>query len=171
MGKTSTAQKMAEILGIKYIPVDAPFCWKRLAGTNRQLCFLRYFTSELYGYMRRGVADNGIMSVYAYTKVMPRIASRKEFEEYLRLLSDIEVERAKVALLVVEPNELKKRIEKRLREDEKRKQNVVEKDLELHVKAQEILISFAATRGVPVIGTTNKTPEEVAREVIEALRK
>ena len=166
-GKTSVAQLLAKKYNWAYIPVEARACWREPPGLSRQICFLRMFTLQLGFYKKRkAIADNGIASVYAYTKAMPKLPVRREIEMYLRKLSEMEAKHAKVVVLTASPDELQRRIEVRLSEEPSREKSTVEKMIGIHIKAQEYLTEFAKYIGLPIIDTTKKTIEEVAKEVV-----
>jgi len=187
VGKTTVARIVAERLGLRYHPVEAVECW-RLYDLPRQACFLGSFAARLFSVNDRLVADNSLLSVLAYTgvfadRMLEKYAAQRDVSSvaatYMSMIIDHtldlfrrEASIADIVALRAEPETLEERIARRLLEESRRLENInVEGNIEMHVKAQEILVYNARKHGIPIVDAADKSPEEVAEEVIGALRR
>ena len=161
VGKSTVAKILSSKLNLPLHEVEARDCWS-MSGQYRQRCFaIKFIRLMNFGH---GVYTNHVISVYGYTVAM----GVEELIEEVKIVSMVN-RRGLVVLAVNDPRELKNRIEKRLRNDRERGDNRTENNIDLHIKAQQYIIELANTIKIPVLYTDNKTPDDVAEEIIKTI--
>jgi len=163
-GKTTVANSIGRLFNIPVYEVEARECWSKPVGIERQRCFGEQFMKK----MNRGpgIYTNHVIAVYGYTLAM----GLTELENELRFASMMKKDRL-ILLTINDKEEMKKRIEERERKDKQRKENAVEKMIELHYTAQKYMVELAMEIGVPVIDTSRKKIADVVIEVVSALKE
>ncbi len=168
VGKTTVARLLSRMLGLPYRPVEAPECWLISDPAERQLCFTCSFLRQLGGY---GVFDNSLLSVYAYSEAMLR-RNPHRIGLYGAALSALELAlpNGHTVVLAAKPETLAERIHYRLAREKHRRGNGTETDIKLHLEAQEHLLRIAESNNIPVIWTDDRTSEQVAKEIMKAVK-
>ena len=161
VGKSTVARIISSKTKLPVYEVEARKCWN-MGGKYRQRCFATKFINLMN--QGNGIYTNHIISVYGYTMAM----GLEEFAEEVKIVSMVN-RRGLVILAISDPEELIRRIGTRIKTDEERKNNNTEENVELHVKAQNYIVELANIIKVPVVYTDNKTPEEVAIEVMRSV--
>jgi len=162
VGKSTAGRIVAKMLSLPFYEVEARECWRQPPGPTRQECFLQRFL-DLMG-QGVGVYSNHVLAVYGYSAALlgpddPVTVRARWYSESLR--------DGVVVLYVDDKEVLWERIRRRMVRDEERGDNVVEKMLDVHLRAQEFILDFAEHHAIPTINTTRMTPEEVAYAILE----
>lgn len=149
-GKTTVARLAAKWLRYRYVSVEAPECWPITEPKTRQRCFIDRFSSTLLGQPdNRFIADNSLLSVYAYSAALlgpQHPLTRAALSEFY-----YEMEASPVLVIDQDCGVLRERILRRLGEETGRKRNAVEKDMRLHCLAREYLLSKARDLGLMIM--------------------
>lgn len=181
VGKTTIARVLEEEHGFLYVPVEAEVCWSEADPVRRQECFKEEFLRRIAFRMNEDtvvVADNSLATVAAYSyALVDRAASIQEAAHLLRISYEaLTWENALPDALhvLVEANlpVIKERILRRLAEDRLREKNWVEREIEIHAKAQAFLRSV---KGWDMKLMNQGAPEEaakiIAKKIEEIMRK
>ena len=163
VGKSTVASSLREVLGLPVHEVEAEECWGEPPGRERQECFAITFLEKMdKGY---GIYTNHLASVYGYTVAM---GAGEDLAEEIRAMLAIRGDW--VIVLTASRDEIARRIEARLSREPRRSRNIVEEELDLHVRAQRAIIELAVDLGYPVLDTTGRSLDEVIRDVLGVMR-
>lgn len=161
-GKTTVARLVSKWLRYRYVDVEAPECWPITRTLDRQRCFLEKFSQRLLGQPdRRFIADNSLLSVYAYTAAMlgpQHTLAKAALSEFY-----YEMEASPVVVIDQGCGELRRRILARLGSESERARNTVEKDMRLHCLAREYLLSKARDLGLMVMSGESRA---IAKQIV-----
>jgi len=167
VGKTTVAKILAKRLGARYVEVLTDECRRLSDPVKRQICFFDVVgrgVIDAKGFPFDLVLDNAMLSVYGYTMAIARdtmVGRSAAWIEWAKW----EAENFRVVLLIVKSRKvLAERIAKR-----QRKTDPYENKLRIHMSAQRYMVTLARRLGIPIVDTTEKTPEGVAEEVLKRL--
>lgn len=157
-GKTTVAQILGKRLGLPVHEVEARECWPLADVDEREECFARVFEERML--RGNGVYSNHLLTVYGYAVALG--ASPWVAETALRRAALY----SPVVVLVAGPECLRRRIASRMERERDRRLNVVEGEIETHLRAQAVIVDAARELGIPVLDTSHVDPEDVAGKVL-----
>ena len=162
-GKSTTGRIVSRKIGIPFHEVEARKCWRYTDIVIRQRCFLSEFKKKMS--KGDGIYSNHLLSVYGYS-----IALGLPVDLADSIVRE-EREYRPVILFVVSREELRRRILGRMTIDDERRTNWVESMIDVHMFAQDVMLKYARINGIPIIDTSNKSVDTVAKEVLSVIEK